>query len=251
MESMVTQREEASAEGLADGGVSRRRRFVWLLVVCFVAFAYPLLNSTLYFLFSRGVRPRSFAPGELSFWLYFSIVVELVALALLVLAMRRQRRRIRDLTLSFSWKDLPESLLLAIGAYIIFVQFYLLLFYLYYILTGRALNATPQNIEHLKTKITLAAVLLMLVNPFYEEILARAYLITEVQFLTGNRLIAVLVSVTLQSAYHLYQGTVSALLIAVLFTVFSIYFVMRRKILPVILAHMYFDFIALLSNAQY
>lgn len=46
-------------------------------------------------------------------------------------------------------------------------------------------------------------------------------------------------------------GAVGAAVRAVLFTIFSIYFIMRRKILPVILAHMYFDFIALLSHAQY
>jgi membrane protease YdiL (CAAX protease family) len=250
MDDAGTQGEETSVEGLAGGESSRRGRFVWLLGVCFVAFAYPLLNSTLYFLYGQGAHQRSLTPGQLSFWFYVAILGELVALLVLLVALRRQGRSLRDLTLSFSWKDLPESLLLAIGSYIVFIQVSLLLFYGYYVFTGRSLDATPQNIEHLKAKITLAAVLLMLVNPFYEEIIARAYVITEVRFLTGSRVIAVLVSVVLQSAYHLYQGTISALLIAVTFTVFSIYFVMRGKILPVILAHMYFDFLALLSYAQ-
>jgi membrane protease YdiL (CAAX protease family) len=247
----TTAPKDAGAEDIINSGVSRGHRLAGLLLVCFVAFAYPLLNSTLYFLLGSGVRPRSFAPGEVSFWFYFGIITELIALLVLVLVLRRQRRTLRHLRLSFTWKDLPESLLLAIGTYIVFVQFYVLLFYIYYAVTGRAVDATPQNIEHLKTKITLAAVLLMLVNPFYEELIARAYVITEVQFLTGSRLLALVASVTLQSAYHLYQGVVSASMLAVMFAIFSVYFIMRRKILPIILAHMYFDFLALLSNAQY
>lgn len=235
---------------LFDNGISRGRRGAGLLVVCIVAFTYPLLNSTRFFLFDKGVRPRSFAPGELSFWFYIAIVIELISLLLLVYVLHRQGRRLRHLTLSFSWKDLPESLGLAIGAYIVFALSYVLLFYIYYLVTGHALNATPQNVEHLKTKITLAAVLLMLVNPFYEELIARAYIMTEVQFLTGSRLAALCASVALQSAYHLYQGVIAASMLAVLFTIFSIYFLMRRKILPVILAHMYFDFLALLSYAR-
>jgi membrane protease YdiL (CAAX protease family) len=221
-----------------------------LLVVCIVAFTYPLLNSTLFFLFDKGVRPRSFAPGEVSFWFYLAIIIELVSLLLLVYILRRQGRSLRHLTLSCSWKDLPESLALAIGAYIVFALSYALFFYIYYFVTGRTLNAAPQNVEFLRTKITLAAVLLMLVNPFYEELIARAYIMTEVQFLTGSRLLALCASVALQSAYHLYQGVASASMLSVLFTIFSVYFLMRRKILPVILAHMYFDFLALLSYAR-
>jgi membrane protease YdiL (CAAX protease family) len=113
------------------------------------------------------------------------------------------------------------------------------------------LNAQPQNVEFLKTEITVAAILLMIVNPVYEELIARAYVITEMQFLTGSRFVALVASVALQSSYHLYQGALSAGMLAVPFTIFSIYFIMRRRILPVILAHMYFDFIALLSHAKY
>lgn len=242
--------QEAVTGGLAGGGISRGRRLAALLVVCFVAFAYPLLNSTLFFLRGAGVRPRSFTPGEISFWFYFGVILELIALAVLVYVLHRQGRSLRHLTFSFDWKDLGESLLLAIGSYLVLVQCYVLFAYFYYFLTGYTLNAEPQNIEHLKTRITLAAVLLILVNPFYEELIVRAYVITEVEFLTRKRWLAVAASVALQTAYHLYQGATAALLLSVMFTIFSVYFVMRRKILPIILAHMYFDFIALLSNAR-
>lgn len=249
MDSITTPKD--LSEGISNGTGSKWRRLAGLLFVSFVAFAYPLLNSTFYFLFSQGAPQRTFTTAQVSFWFYFGIILELIALLVMLYVLRRQGRTLRHLGFSFSWKDLLESLLLAIGTYIVYVQFYFLLFYIYYAVTGRALNAAPQNIEALKTKITLAAVLLMLVNPFYEELIARAYIITEVEFLTGSSLIAVLTSVALQGAYHLYQGVISASMVSVMFTIFSIYFIMRRKILPVILAHMYFDFLALLSLAQY
>jgi membrane protease YdiL (CAAX protease family) len=252
MESEAAPKDLSAAEAASiNGHASRGCRSLWLLIICLAAFTYPFINSTLYFLFGSGLRPRSSSTEALTFWFYVGITLELAALAVLVYGLRRQGRSLRQLTLSFSWKDLPESLLLTLGSYLVFAQIYGLIFYIYYAATRQMLNTQPQNVEFLKTKITVAAILLMVVNPFYEELIARAYLITEVQFLTGNRVMALVASVVLQTSYHLYQGALSAAMLAVPFTIFSLYFIMRRRILPVILAHMYFDFIALLSHAKY
>jgi membrane protease YdiL (CAAX protease family) len=117
-----------------------------------------------------------------------------------------------------------------------------------YWLTGRALNSTPRNVEFMSSMLSVAGVIFLLINPFFEELIARAYVITEVRFLTGSSFLAVLASVVLQSSYHLYQGVVPALLSMALFGVFSLYYIRAKKIMPVILAHMLFDFLALVRR---
>jgi membrane protease YdiL (CAAX protease family) len=76
----------------------------------------------------------------------------------------------------------------------------------------------------------------------------RAYLISEVQFFTGSSSLAVLASVVIQSSYHLYQGVVPAFLTTSVFTVFSLYYIRTRRITPVIIAHMVFDFVAVAAH---
>ncbi len=50
------------------------------------------------------------------------------------------------------------------------------------------------------------AIPFFLQNPFFEELIVRAYLMTEIGELTGSWLLAVLVSSLVQASYHLYYG---------------------------------------------
>jgi membrane protease YdiL (CAAX protease family) len=61
--------------------------------------------------------------------------------------------------------------------------------------------------------------------------------------------LAVIVSVIVQMSYHLYQGLLSGLALTLLFTMFSIYFVRARRIVPVILAHLCLDLLFLFRGA--
>jgi membrane protease YdiL (CAAX protease family) len=59
-----------------------------------------------------------------------------------------------------------------------------------------------------------------------------------------------MVSVTLQTLYHLYQGIPAAIALGAMFLILSAYFVKYGRVLPVILAHLYFDVLALLAYAN-
>ena len=85
-------------------------------------------------------------------------------------------------------------------------------------------------------------------NPFCEELIVRAYTITEVLSLGGTRTLAVVVSVVVQLSYHLYQGWVNVLWLAPVFLVVSIYYVRTRRIVPVILVHLAMDLWPLLRG---
>jgi membrane protease YdiL (CAAX protease family) len=85
----------------------------------------------------------------------------------------------------------------------------------------------------------------ILCNPFFEELIVRAYVMTEIRELTGSALLAAAISVTIQSAYHLYYRWLGALSISFLFIGFAVYYALTRRALPNIVAHGIFDICAL------
>jgi membrane protease YdiL (CAAX protease family) len=95
------------------------------------------------------------------------------------------------------------------------------------------------------TSANYLAVLVVFLNPFHEELLVRAFLITEVEGLYCSTTLAVTLSVALQTSYHLYQGLPAALIHIPTFLMFSWYYVRTRRILPVIIAHLIMDVLAL------
>ncbi|HEY3570523.1 MAG TPA: CPBP family intramembrane glutamic endopeptidase [Thermoanaerobaculia bacterium] len=75
-----------------------------------------------------------------------------------------------------------------------------------------------------------------------EELIVRAFLMTEVAELSGSWALAVLTSVGFQTIYHLYQGTPAALMAAGGFFVSAVFYASTRRITPVILAHSLHNF---------
>lgn len=71
---------------------------------------------------------------------------------------------------------------------------------------------------------------------------------SEVIRLGGSCWLAVLISVAVQLSYHLYQGPAGAITITITFTVFSIYYVRTRRVMPLILAHLGYDLHALFAG---
>ncbi|TMA36503.1 MAG: CPBP family intramembrane metalloprotease [Deltaproteobacteria bacterium] len=86
--------------------------------------------------------------------------------------------------------------------------------------------------------------LLILVGAANEELIARAYLMTEVVALCGSTIVAILASTCFQTLYHLYLGTPTALLSGCSFLFFSIYYAYRRRAMPLILSHFLYNFLA-------
>jgi membrane protease YdiL (CAAX protease family) len=212
-------------------------------LIFLVVFA-PLLSVSIYAVAS-GRQLGGSSPGK-AFTLS-GIFTELGALALLSYVLFRQGRNFRSLGFGFSWKDIPRSLLVIVLSYIALLVWWWGLVAIYRSL-GRPLNSAPQNVEFMSNMLSVFGILFLLLNPFFEELIVRAYLISEVQFFTGSSSLAVLASVVIQSSYHLYQGVVPAFLTTSVFTVFSLYYIRTRRITPVIIAHMVFDFVAVAAH---
>ncbi|MFH1415056.1 MAG: CPBP family intramembrane glutamic endopeptidase [Elusimicrobiota bacterium] len=137
---------------------------------------------------------------------------------------------------------------IALGLY---YAYYYGVIYAYRYVTRGLLNPYAKNTEFLRTQLTVWYLALALVNPFYEELIVRAYVISKMEYLTGKVSVAVAASLLLQAAYHLYQGIFAGLGLCLIFLVFSVYYVRSRRIMPVILAHLYLDLNAMLQSALF
>jgi membrane protease YdiL (CAAX protease family) len=105
----------------------------------------------------------------------------------------------------------------------------------------------PSAISPLRAAgVTVVSLLNAAVNPFFEELIVRAFLIAEATLLTGSVAFAVAISVSLQTSYHKYQGIPNATGLGFVFLVFSIYYVRTRRLWPIIIAHLWSDLSALL-----
>jgi membrane protease YdiL (CAAX protease family) len=78
-----------------------------------------------------------------------------------------------------------------------------------------------------------------------EELIVRAFLMTEVAELSGSWALAVFASVGFQTLYHLYLGTGPALMAAGGFFVYAVFYASTRRITPVILSHSLHNFLYL------
>ncbi len=220
---------------------SNSLRALELLLVLAVAFTGPTITA--FYILISG-RPLAVSP-ETNLVFLTGILSELLALAVLVYVLFQQGSSLRNLGLGFRWRDLPISVLIAILGYASFYLCELAIFYGYYFLTGKILSLAHVTTPYLQTGVWIGSVVLVLVNPFYEELIVRAFAISQVRLMAGSGLLAVAFSVGIQSFYHLYQGIPTTLALATTFLVYSLYYVRSGRILPVILAHLYLDFLAL------
>ena len=85
-------------------------------------------------------------------------------------------------------------------------------------------------------------------SSLFEETVVRGFFTTELVGLAIPLWLATLSSVVLQTSYHLYYGFGGALIVSGSFIVFGMYFASSRKLLPVILGHLFVDIVAVWIN---
>ncbi len=224
-------------------GESLPARLRHLGLVLWVSLSLPIAGSV-YYLFG-GTAPT--AAMQQRFRLVGALITEATSLTVLWYVMSRQGRTWKDIGWKPEFADVPRALGLLIAAS---VATYLVLVpvqYSYRAYSGHFL--APKSFTSMfGFGISSLSIAFICLNPFFEELIVRAYTISEVMNLGGNRGLAVFVSVLVQISYHLYQGVEGVLALTVIFTAFSIYYVRTRRIVPVILAHLCLDLFALLRG---
>lgn len=216
----------------------RRRRWFELLLVLLVALTGPLTRAL--FVLNTGFRPN--LPRSSSSWM-LGLLNEVTGILLLGYVLSRGGRRFKDLGLRWSLRDFGFGLLVYLGSLATYVTGTLCIQLVHYfrystfytIPSGRDFFGHPG----------FAMVPFVLFNPFFEELIVRAYLMTEIRELTRSSMLAAIASVILQSAYHLYYGWLGALSVAFLFIFFAMYYALTRRAFPIVVAHGIFDIVAL------
>lgn len=219
--------------------VSNAHRWVDLGLILAVVFAGSILGS-IYLAF----HPT--APSFSNMRLFTGISDEISGLLLFLVLFKRQGRRFQDIGLSFQWTDLPKALGLVVAAAVVMWAIGLVVTYGWFVIT-LSFPQWPDTRAMFSTSSLWLFLPFLLLNPFFEEILVRGYLMTELIDLRKSVLLATIVSIVVQTSYHLYYGVAGAMVVGSGLTVLAIYFAKSRRLMPVILAHMLWDSTALLG----
>jgi membrane protease YdiL (CAAX protease family) len=216
----------------------RRQRWFEVSLVLLVAIAPAFLNA-LQILHGGS----SAAPAITNARWLIGIVQEIAGLLLRAYVLSRRRLRFRDVGLRWSFKEVGIGLLVTGASFAAYVLGSTIVHLVHYGMYGSIARGPSGRNFFLHPSI--AFIPFCLLNPFFEELIVRAYLMTEVLDLTGSSILAVALSVAVQFSYHLYYGWAGAFSLSFEFLIFSLYYLRSRQALPIIVAHGLFDIYAL------
>ncbi|HEY1502337.1 MAG TPA: CPBP family intramembrane glutamic endopeptidase [Acidobacteriaceae bacterium] len=217
----------------------RRERWIDLLFVLAIVLWRPIFASTMYVL--HWVSTSS---NDSNLRVFDQMLAEAAGVAVLVYVLRKRNASIDELTRRPEWQDIPRALMLYIGTCIAAAAAWYPINFVSYVAVGHY-PAHAQVGQLLGMQATVIWLVFQFVNPWYEELIVRGFLMTELSALTGVRT-AVIASTLVQVSYHLYQGWMNATAVGVIFLIFSIYYARTRRLLPIIIAHTLQDVLALM-----
>lgn len=241
------EKPDASPTGIEPDGnhapLQTRTRLLDLALVLFVSLI-PFVARSLYY-FMGGEIPSEPLGQKLRLW--SGLITELSSLLILWHVLFRQGRKWRNIGLDFSKSDVVAGIGLFLWVTIITYLIYIPAQYIYQSATGHYYQ--PKAL-HLGLGVSALSVVVLCLNPFFEELIVRAFTMTEILDLSRSRWLAMLVSVAAQMSYHFYQGWFRSIGLTMAFAFFSLYFLQTRRIMPVILAHLGSDLMILFRGGQ-
>jgi membrane protease YdiL (CAAX protease family) len=217
----------------------KRQRWLELCLVLLVAFAGSILRSV--YLLKGG---PSLEPPIPSLRWVAGLVQEATALFLLGYVLSRRSLKFANLGLRWSARDVGMGMLVTAVSYAAYAFGHTLIQTIHYL--GYGGWAAGPTAKDFFLHPSVAAIPFFMLNPFFEELIVRAYLMTEVIELTGSPALAVALSVGLQFSYHLYYGWIGASSLSFFFLGLALYYARSRRVLPVIFAHAFLDIYGLI-----
>jgi membrane protease YdiL (CAAX protease family) len=208
----------------------RKLRLLELALVLSVAFLGPMLNALMAWWTDTPETP------DTHFDSLYRILRAALAISVLAYVLYRQGRSLRTIGLTARVSDIPWALVVTVCSKLL-TSSIVTLYIAYHIMPSKA--PSPE------TAIGFMRWLAVVPGAALEELIVRAYLMTEVAALSGSMALAVIVSVGFQSLYHLYQGAPAALYHAGAFFAYAVFYAQTRRATPVILAHALENFVVL------
>lgn len=211
-----------------------------LILVLAIAFL-PSIYSSFYLIISGDVIHSTFSANT-----YIPTLINVVltiALMFYVLNKNGENSDAIGLKLTFKYMDLWHAIAIYVVSFSVLLVVSIVLKYAAPTFLQNA--GHPKNLDffHQKNYIGLIILIAILV-PVKEELIVRGFTMTRIFNLSGNKWLAVILSVLIQFSYHLYQGLPSALLLLVPFTVFALYFKKFRNLNAVVYAHIIMDLVS-------
>jgi membrane protease YdiL (CAAX protease family) len=220
---------------------ARKLRWMELALILVISFGTRIVHSI--YLVATNPYASSLPASDGAMRFAALLIDEGGQLSLLAYILFRQGRRFRDIGLDFRWSDLLRAVALYWISAWAYWGFHTAGWFALRGL-GYALPSHPINLAYQTQAIHQGflgfaiSIVVGIVNPFAEELIVRAYTISEITALTGKPALAVLISVSIQTVYHFYQGILPPIGYFGLFLVFALYYARSKRIFPVILAHM-------------
>jgi membrane protease YdiL (CAAX protease family) len=188
----------------------------------------------------------SYSDAQFRYGYLNRLLMQLTSLALLVYVMTQNRQKLSDFGLTFRAEEIIYGLFLWIITRICY-QFASPILLSVSELLGW--QRTAPFVPQLRVGLSFVVYCFVLVNPVFEEMIVRAFVISETIALTESSTLAVLLSTLIQTSYHIYQGLPYALSVGIIFLIYSLYYVRTRRIVPIIVAHFIADLVAHYSYA--
>lgn len=214
------------------------QRWVELCLVILIAIAPLILNAVVALLYPRSGPRSGFSPA---LRVASVLLHEVSSLFLVVYLLHRRGESLRTLGLAFNrWTDIFRGLGLTLGG--LFLSAILSM-----IVRSSSMALTGHPAEMRDPRVIFAGlstsgfVVYSCGAAVFEETIVRAYLTAELIALAAPVWLATLTSIVLQTSYHVYYGLGGALALSGVFIVFGIYFANTRRLLPVILGHLFMD----------
>ncbi|HVU08713.1 MAG TPA: type II CAAX endopeptidase family protein [Verrucomicrobiae bacterium] len=214
-------------------------RIFEIVLICTIAFGGSILSSIYSYL------GNNFDSSPNSSWVVWDWTIrtlrEASALGLLWYILMRRGKSFSDLGLSWAWKDVGWAIILRAGGSLAFYAVYDAIYYTG--LTSISHKVAHAHIDNILfgSGVSFATLMFQFVNPFFEELIVRAYLMTEIKQLTNSATKAIIISTVLQTSYHLYQSGPVALAHGATFLIWAVFYAKTNRIAPIILAHLYSD----------
>lgn len=165
---------------------------------------------------------------------------------LVIYVLARRRCNLRAIGWDFEWIDVLSGLSLAFCAFMVTGFLGSLIRGV-----GGAIGIVPEMRDPRVIFAGLSPSLMFLYaisSSIFEETVVRAYVTTELISLAWPVWLSTLASIVLQTSYHVYYGVAGALEISGTFIVFGLYFAKSRKLMPIILGHLFVDLVSLALN---
>ena len=135
-----------------------------------------------------------------------SIIFEIGGLILLAYIFLKEKISRQDIGFNFEKKDIWRFILLFISSYAILFLIAFSILMIYYFITGNFFTPELKNIFQVQVKLSVFYVIFILINPFFEELVMRGYLIIRLKNIGLSKYLAGLLSILVQTLYHSYQG---------------------------------------------